>query len=388
MLLENKNVFITDIMLDSDNPRFGVNKSNLTQEELALYLLNDRKSKELLASMCTALTWVNKIVVMKIEDLSEEDRNKYKLSKKSKYKYIVIEGNTRVACLLHNAMRKVIGLNEKIPVIIANKEKNETYDEYTIAKKRLQSISNIMIVKDWGDVQKAKQLYESYILHKKVNQKETDSSIFRNLAENIGISMQAVKKNIYRYMFLKEISDNSDVIKDSDFKYLEIFEVSNAIRMMFGYNIKNGEFLWYSNSDSEDETIIEEFEKKQQLLYMFPNIIEICKEEKISSKELRDIIRSFKENEYEELYNRFEDIIEYSKKLDYKNDSIKKYFCKEEDSKKLENEVEENLKNLTKKLRKFPLNESFAKKQRDKIEEIEKICRNILSCMDIINYEE
>ncbi|WP_349393398.1 hypothetical protein, partial [Clostridium perfringens] len=166
MLLENKNVFITDIMLDSDNPRFGVNKSNLTQEELALYLLNDRKSKELLASMCTALTWVNKIVVMKIEDLSEEDRNKYKLSKKSKYKYIVIEGNTRVACLLHNAMRKVIGLNEKIPVIIANKEKNETYDEYTIAKKRLQSISNIMIVKDWGDVQKAKQLYESYILHK------------------------------------------------------------------------------------------------------------------------------------------------------------------------------------------------------------------------------
>ncbi|EJT5918385.1 hypothetical protein QTI39_01430 [Clostridium perfringens] len=388
MLLENKNVFITDIMLDSDNPRFGVNKSNLTQEELALYLLNDRKSKELLASMCTALTWVNKIVVMKIEDLSEEDRNKYKLSKKSKYKYIVIEGNTRVACLLHNAMRKVIGLNEKIPVIIANKEKNETYDEYTIAKKRLQSISNIMIVKDWGDVQKAKQLYESYILHKKVNQKETDSSIFRNLAENIGISMQAVKKNIYRYMFLKEISDNSDVIKDSDFKYLEIFEVSNAIRMMFGYNIKNGEFLWYSNSDSEDETIIEEFEKKQQLLYMFPNIIEICKEEKISSKELRDIIRSFKENEYEELYNRFEDIIEYSKKLDYKNDSIKKYFCKEEDSKKLENEVEENLKNLTKELRKFPLNESFAKKQRDKIEEIEKICRNILSCMDIINYEE
>ena len=380
MLLENKNVFITDIMLDSDNPRFGVNKSNLTQEELALYLLNDRKSKELLASMCTALTWVNKIVVMKIEDLSEEDRNKYKLSKKSKYKYIVIEGNTRVACLLHNAMRKVIGLNEKIPVIIANKEKNETYDEYTIAKKRLQSISNIMIVKDWGDVQKAKQLYESYILHKKVNQKETDSSIFRNLAENIGISMQAVKKNIYRYMFLKEISDNSDVIKDSDFKYLEIFEVSNAIRMMFGYNIKNGEFLWYSNSDSEDETIIEEFEKKQQLLYMFPNIIEICKEEKISSKELRDIIRSFKENEYEELYNRFEDIIEYSKKLDY--------FCKEEDSKKLENEVEENLKNLTKELRKFPLNESFAKKQRDKIEEIEKICRNILSCMDIINYEE
>ncbi|WP_415322308.1 hypothetical protein [Clostridium perfringens] len=388
MLLENKNVFITDIMLDSDNPRFGVNKNNLTQEELALYLLNDRKSKELLASMCTALTWVNKIVVMKIEDLSEEDRNKYKLSKKSKYKYIVIEGNTRVACLLHNAMRKVIGLNEKIPVIIANKEKNETYDEYTIAKKRLQSISNIMIVKDWGDVQKAKQLYESYILHKKVNQKETDSSIFRNLAENIGISMQAVKKNIYRYMFLKEISDNSDVIKDSDFKYLEIFEVSNAIRMMFGYNIKNGEFLWYSNSDSEDETIIEEFEKKQQLLYMFPNIIEICKEEKISSKELRDIIRSFKENEYEELYNRFEDIIEYSKKLDYKNDSIKKYFCKEEDSKKLENEVEENLKNLTKELRKFPLNESFAKKQRDKIEEIEKICRNILSCMDIINYEE
>ena len=107
MKVKEKKIKLKEIMIDSYNPRF-VNKIGNSQQEIISHLQKGVEYKELLVSMLKKITWVNKIVVVPIEELSEDEKNLYRLDNpnfEQDFKYIIVEGNTRVACL-HSEMLK------------------------------------------------------------------------------------------------------------------------------------------------------------------------------------------------------------------------------------------------------------------------------------------
>jgi len=385
MHLVEEYVLIGEVMLDILNPRLG-KKVDYTQKELASFLLRGPKSKELLTSMKSGLSWVNKIVVVPISELSENEKEVYReinSNFEKEYKYIVIEGNTRVACLLNQSMREVFDLNEKLLVIVVSKSDKETDRQFLKERKRLQSISNVMIVKDWDDVPKAKQLFESYELIKEINPEKPEKEIFKELADTLGLAVSLVKKFIYRYVFYKELIENVEPIEEKDFKFFEIFEQNNTIRAMFGLDIKSSMFEWEVLDEIDDETQLEKIERKQELLYLFPKIIEVAKDEKISSKALRDIVRDNHKEGLEEIHQRFEDIVQYASKDEYSNDGFLKYFEKEKDVQQEERLLEDSINSILRALKSFPVNQDYACKFKEHIISIKETSDKILKMMEL-----
>lgn len=385
MYLEEKEILIKDVMLDIINPRFE-KMFNYNQEELAAHLQSGIKSKELLTSMKSGLTWVNKIVVTDINELSGEENKIYKNYDKDfrkKYKYVVTEGNTRIACLLHPSMREVFDLNQKIPVAIARKSNGESEKEFLGQRKRLQSIANVMVVKDWDDIPKAKQLYESYLISRELNPMNAEKDIFKQLAENIGLSTASVKNLIYRYIFYKELVDNVEIVHEKDFKFFEIFEQSIKIRSTFGLDAKTNQFEWILAEGINDEDNAEVIEKKQELLYWFPKLIEIAKYKNINSKKLRDIIRFNCSDDFDNFYQKVKDVIE-----DFKNDKdsssdFLEFFEIKKDKKQEENILKGNINKIIEILKSFPVNQDFSINFKQDIEEIKDLSDKLLRMFEV-----
>jgi hypothetical protein len=89
-------------------------------------MLQSSQSKELLKSMQQDIKWVNRIVLQKIETHQYSENLK---KTNQEYEYVVIEGNTRVACLKSGSIE---GYNQSIliPVLLAEKEENELDEEF------------------------------------------------------------------------------------------------------------------------------------------------------------------------------------------------------------------------------------------------------------------
>lgn len=372
----DKKVYLKEILLDKNNPRFGEN-FDYSQYEIKDKLLSGIKSNELLTSMCSGLVWVNKIVLAPIEDLSLKEKTLYSPISSEK-KYVVIEGNTRVACLLHSETDKVFNKSKSFPVIIAKKSSNESDIEYLKERKRLQSIANVMVVKDWDEVPKAKQLYESYKLAKEIDPTKSEQTIFKELGNDIGLSISKVKGNIYKYIFLEELNNSVFLIDKNDFKYLEIFESNSEIRHLFGYSSSIGEFLWNTN-ESKSDYQLEDEEHRKELLYSYPMIVTIAKQEGINSKKLRDIIRKYKSDDLTNLLQIFKDIIRYSETEDYTSDGIKNYLCCETDNFNTDKEaLRNNLNKAIKFLKSFPIYQDYSIEFKNEILDIHEISSKIL----------
>ena len=372
----DKKVYLKEILLDKNNPRFGEN-FNHSQEEIKDKLLSGMKSNELLTSMCSGLVWVNKIVLAPIEDLSLKEKALYSPIPPQK-KYVVIEGNTRVACLLHSETNKVFNKSKPFPVIIVKKSPNESDIEYLKERKRLQSIANVMVVKDWDEVPKAKQLYESYKLAKEINPTKSEQIIFRELGNDIGLSLSKVKGNICKYIFLEELNNSVSLMDKSDFKYLEVFESSNEVRNLFGYSSSIGKFIWDINEPKSDQQLEDE-ENRKELLNLYPMIITIAKQEGINSKKLRDLIRKYKSDDISNLLQTFKDIIRYSDTEDYTSDAIKNYLCCEIDNFDTDKEdLRNNLNKAIKFLKNFPIYQDYSIEFKNEILNIHDIISKIL----------
>ena len=382
MKVKEKKIKLKEIMIDSYNPRF-VNKIGNSQQEIILHLQKGVEYKELLVSMLKKITWVNKIVVVPIEELSEDEKNLYRLDNpnfEQDFKYIIVEGNTRVACLHSEMLKKRFDNGELIPVIVVMKEEGESYKEFLHERKRLQSIANVMIVKEWDDVPKAKQMYTSYKLLQEIYPEKSEKEILKELADTLGIKPSIVKTAVYKYAFYKELIENSYGIQEKDFKYLEALHQNLSIQNMFGLDKKKMEFEW-GLCDKDDEDINEITELKQQTLYMFPEIIEIAKDEKVSSKVLRDILRRYQDNGVEELYQKFSDICQYSKIDEYSNDAFVKYLPVEEYSEKEERKIKDNINSALRTLKSFPVNEDYSSTFFKDIEKIKDLADKIIKSM-------
>ncbi|NRT88862.1 hypothetical protein [Clostridium beijerinckii] len=371
----NKKVFVSEIMLDINNPRFG-RKLNKSQEELQEFLLV--KSTELLVSMQCGLVWVNKIVLAPIEDLSVKERGAFGLIPQGK-KYVVVEGNTRVACLLHKSMMKEA--RKKIPVIVLEKSDGENDNLYLMGRKRMQSIANVMIVKDWDELPKAKQLYDSYKLAKVIDKTKAENIIFKELGDDIGIPLAKVKNNVFKYLFYKELVDNGNEILEDDFKYLEIFEQSNNVRNLFGYATERGEFEWSNIDEDMSENQIEQVENKKELLYLIPKMIKVAKNESISSKTFRNILKKYKPRDLEDILEKFKEICKDTQDEDYTHDSFEVRLDSEGNNEEKKcKEYNISIESFKRTLKNFPVNQDYSKNFEKDLLEIDQLINKILRC--------
>lgn len=283
MKLLDSTCTIDKIMLDPLNPRFGTNFSDTNQPAILKRLLDKKESKELLNSMKENIKWISKIVIRSIESLTEEEISQYPSEIKD-YEYIVVEGNTRLACLKSGKITSFEVLSE-IPILIAQKETDETNADYLNEIKITQGISNVMVVKQWGDIAKAKHLYELCKSKMQQNSAENLASIIRSISLELGMSTNDVRKSINRYAFYKEINDISDTIPDKHWGYLESLDKNTSIRQKIGMIEGSLDYEW----NIEDDSLYPYLDIKKELLIEIPTIIQAADEDGLNTKQFRDV---------------------------------------------------------------------------------------------------
>ncbi|QBZ23985.1 hypothetical protein FORC085_916 [Bacillus cereus] len=359
-------------MLDPFNPRFSESPST-EQEKIQKKLMELSSTKELLNSMKSGITWVNKIVVRTIDSYNINQSKKLG-EDLTNFSYVAVEGNTRLACLKDEKMDDFINRRHPIPVIEAIKEDDETQEQYERAIRRLQGIANVMVVKDWEAIPKAKHIYHLYMDKRNQNSDVSNTQIFKKISEELGLKPGDVKGAVYRYIFYKEISENSDPIDKDDWKFLEVFEQNETIRKVFGWDNNISSFEWSENS--EQGNLLSTFDEntsliKQELLYMFPEIIESAKRENINSKKLRDTFRDIIASEVttENLFNDMKETVRHDNDEYAYNNWKKKYFQQQEHLNS-ETEWKNNLEKMVNWLKQYPINEDWSSNQIGQLKEI------------------
>ncbi|MGN2271660.1 hypothetical protein [Priestia megaterium] len=363
MRLEYGEALVTEILLDAFNPRYGIPKL-LIQKELQTHLLKDQKSKELLYSLQQGINWVNQIVVKEVSKLNEVEKNFYE-SQGNLFgkKYVVVEGNTRIAILMDKKMKNSFDITTPIPIKIAVQEENESNEQYKLQLMRLQGIAHILVVKEWGLLAKGKHLYELYIINKQLFPELMLHEIFRKLALDLGMALSDVRNFIHKYIFYNQITDLSDEIEHHDWKFLEVFEQNEDIRRMFGWDKAQERFEWELNIADDKAQI------KRELLSMFPKIIDSAKREGLTSKKLRDVFRKIDTTRsIEDIFNEINLIVS---EFDDSNSWEKNYG---EQKRNQEDEWKSELSKMLDRLMDFPVGREWTSSC---IEELENIKRKV-----------
>lgn len=297
MKLIDKEVIIGDIMLDPINPRF-LDCFSYKQNDILNSLLGKKSNRELANSMKEGIKWINKIVVREIDNLSNDKKEKF--SDVNNYVYITVEGNNRLACLksgeIYNNNEKVTEYT-KIPVLVAIKEEGESDEHFEMEIKIIQGISNVMVVKEWEPVPKAKHIFNIYETKKEMNPTLKMSQITSQIGYELGIDNAKVRDNIIRYSIFKEVNKLSDEIPEDDWGFLEAFDQNPNTRGLFGMCKNTIEFEW----DKNDEGCTD-IDEKQELLMLIPEIIRTAKKEYPNSKKFRD--------DFKKIINKYDDFHE------------------------------------------------------------------------------
>lgn len=277
MKLIDKKIKVDSILLDPFNPRF-TNHDKLNQESIKDRILKSRDAKDLLQSMQVDIKWVNKIVVIRKEDALDvyTEIKGFELGE-----YIVVEGNTRVACLKSGRIDNITG-ETQIPVLIATLDDGESLESFWAEIRVTQGIANVMVVKEWSVVAKAKHLYVMYwdIINRDFKDSEfKPQEVYRVISDELGLKLTEVRRMITRYYFFKTINEISDEIPEDHWGYLEAFDRTKDIREKFGICNDTGEF------DFDQEYV-------DEILKEIPSIIKIGVSEGINTKQFRDVISS------------------------------------------------------------------------------------------------
>ncbi|WP_369765398.1 hypothetical protein [Flavobacterium sp. WC2429] len=269
MILKPVNIALKDIMIDQFNPRF-VKARNVTQPELIKIMLESKSSKELLRSLQEDIKWVNRIVIQKIETHEFPDI----LNKEGSYSYVVIEGNTRLACLKSGTVEGYEDETE-IPVLMAEQEDAETIENFKKQVRITQGIANVTVVKEWSPVSKAKHLA---ILYDDIKQSKRPAEIYKQISNELGIGVKEVRESILRYLIFSKIAEISESIPEEHWGYLEAFDKNTKIRSIIGLDADTNDFL-----DNDEEYFTE-------ILEDIPSLIKQALGHGLNTKQFRDII--------------------------------------------------------------------------------------------------
>lgn len=364
MRLENINVPVKEIYLDPYNPRF-LNHENQNQSTILQRIFKTRDAKELLASMTLNIKWVNKIVVIKSDNFTEEQK---KISDIGSAKYLVVEGNNRLACLKSG---KISGYNDnsEIPVILAVKEPIESAADFEAQLRITQGIANVMVVKEWSVISKARHLYHMYkdILGRSEEGKLKPLDVYRRISQELGISVTEVRESVIRYEFFKTIESISDSIPEDHWGYLEAFDRTKEIREKFGMSSENNMF----EIENDPEGLIEE------ILKDIPSLIKKASSEGINSKQFRDIIGSiFSEiKEREEIFEKISEIIKPDTDFNFRSYlDVKEVITEDEKWKK-------ELDSILKTLGTFPPFAPWAIDSKENLEKITELIKQHLNAI-------
>lgn len=283
MKLIDDSIKLCEIMIDPFNPR-NIHGQYDSQANILNKMLEQGETSEILISMQKNIKWVNRIVIRKINSLSEDIRKK--INDSEDYKYIIVEGNTRLACLKSDQIAGYTN-NTKIPVLIAEKEENETSEHYELEIMITQAIANVMIVKDWEEIPKAKRIYEIYIGKKEVEPSKKIREVIQDISNCTGIQAKDIKKMITRYSIYEELRQQHCAIEEKYWGYLEAFEMSNEGKEFIGMIPKKMEFEWNCD-DVEYNDVFE----KQEIFKDIPKILKKANEQVSNSKEFRNAFRN------------------------------------------------------------------------------------------------
>jgi hypothetical protein len=277
MKLIAKEIELYDIMIDPYNPRF-IDQSYSDQNVLIKELLKKKYVKELLRSMQIDIKWVNRIVVQEVDKHENSD-----VLKKEKCKYVIVEGNTRAACLKSNKI-KGITCDTKIPVLVAQKEKSETLEEFQKQIRITQGIANVTVVTEWGPLSKAKHLHKLYDNYKNENSRKKPNQLYKLIADELGKTVHEIRQAVIRYSIYIKVAEVSDTIPEDKFGYIEAFEKNKVTRALIGIDSETNEFEL--NSENDDYTY------EIEILEQIPDLIRLAVSQGINTKQFRDIIYS------------------------------------------------------------------------------------------------
>ena len=261
---------LSKIIIDPYNPRF-VNEKKVSQETLISEMLQSSQSKELLKSMQQDIKWVNRIVVQKI---STHQYSGKLLKTNPGFEYVVIEGNTRIACLKSGYISGFIE-STFIPVLLAEKENEESEDEFWKQIRITQGIANVTTVKEWSQVAKAKHLNALY--NDSINGLRSHD-VYKQISNELGISLKEVRESIIRFKIYSKIAELSDPISDDNWGYLEAFDKNISIREKIGINKETNEF-----HDNDEEYF-------EEILKQIPKLISQALQQGLNTKQFRDVI--------------------------------------------------------------------------------------------------
>ena len=219
MELKELNLKPKDILLDSKNPRYFKGLSD-EQDKIIKYVMKQKGTKELANSMKLKLQWVNKIVVVKNE----------------KNKYVVVEGNTRTTILKSAEINGYDNTKDSktIPVLLAKKETNETDIEFENELRKIQGMANVLAVKEWPAVVKAKFIFDGFKRELSQNGQNITEAI-RSLAHMNGTSSHDIAKTTRMYSFFEKISELSTTLDENQYSMMEGFNKNITTRMFFGF---------------------------------------------------------------------------------------------------------------------------------------------------------
>lgn len=363
MDLKEQNIKISQIAFDPNNPRFE-SKKNALQETIQASILDTREAKELLKSMKQGIKWVNKIVIRKIEDYPQV------IKLNSEYQYIAVEGNTRLACLKSGAIKDV-DIDYICPVLIAEKSQNETDEEYEAEIRITQGIANVMVVKQWSTIAKAKHLHQIFLDQKKRHNFVRAHDIYKNIAEELGMTIPEVRSAIIRFTFFDEISEQSERLENIHWGYLEAFDRTLEIRNVFGLSGDFNEFIWDGDEESDF---------KLECLKSIPQLIKKAISEGLNTKEFRAAITTIlaKNNHSEELYEKFNLILGVDDADGQLYSSILSKTEKQSDKE----EWNEELTDIYDSLSQYPILADWAKEFLDALKNIQKKTEKIISTID------
>ena len=261
---------LNKIIIDPYNPRF-VNEKKVSQETMIGEMLQSSQSKELLKSMQQDIKWVNRIVIQKTDTHQFSEKLK-KINQE--YEYVVVEGNTRVACLKSGNIKGYDDLTI-IPVLLAQKEEGELDEEFWKQVRITQGIANVTTVKEWSQVAKAKHLNALY--NDSINGQRSHD-VYKQISNELGIGLKEVRESIIRFKIYSKIAELSDPISDDNWGYLEAFDKNISIREKIGINKETNEF-----QDNDEEYF-------EEILIQIPKLITQALHQGLNTKDFRDII--------------------------------------------------------------------------------------------------
>lgn len=375
-------------MLDSLNPRFGSEKSDLTQNQIKEKLLTPKGSKELLNSMKENIKWISKIVVRDVKDLSKEELKNYS-QEIFNYKYIVIEGNTRMACLKSGNIPYVEESME-IPVLLTVKEPNESHSHYLKELKITQGISNVMVVKEWGDIAKAKHLYELYIAKNREDTNSTFPKIVNSISKELGMSSVDVRKSIYRYAFYNEINTISDTLPGKHWGYLEALDKNIEIRKFMGLKDGSLDFEWTENTDEYQTSFIQEDNEytslKKELLVEIPSIIKVAETDGLNTKEFRDLFISLVKERKESDLEDFKEFLTNTTNFSERKENWRTLYERfKNGNESLEEEWKMKFEDMKNNISNLPLNSQWVVNYKSLLQEIQEC---ISDSIEILEFKE